>query len=333
MAIGRVMRYLNEHRLFTSLPSYDEVIEGLVCLDPRRPSNPSSKDLVFQLDIPEHLRGQKTRQFAKVASHLWGGHEQTARSFEDIEIVKIDELAYARTHPLKVTLSFPGGVSRTVYAKRFDEKRLVGLELENILGPGKYNYSSGGEAIYEAELPGVEAVSVPNVLKVRPEYQEELVRLDYRAFLTLMGDINPFNYLVETTEQRQDTTPGFRMRPIDFDKLFTNDKIGEPLRDGFLIGPDERPIAIATIGEEKYNSLLELQRQIVRRRYLQQENRIKALLEIVGDSEDCNADRFKLRDRLAIYYGENGSSRAEAFYDAENMGELLGLHLTEQLEI
>lgn len=336
MALGKVMRYLQSNRLFAYLPSYDEIREGLKDKDTVLPENPKKEDLIIEQTIPEERRAEKTRQIREVASHLWGGHDKPAEFFQGMEIDRVEEIAHGRTYPYKFTLSFPGNVRRSIFVKKFDETRLVGLELENILGPYKYPYSAGGCAIFEAEIPGVEASRIDPAVKNTPQFQQELAAIDYRAFLKLIGDVSPLNYLVETTNQRNGSEQGYRMRIIDFDKLFATDKIGSPLRSGFVIGEEERATIIESIGQDAYESTIGLQREQMRRRYLQQEQRINDLLEIVGGSEACNADlrgEKGLAKRLSLYYDEQGHANSLPFYEASDMGELLGLHLREQLNV
>lgn len=322
-------RYLQDYCSYTtSLPSFDDLRKGL---QPEEKifSHDSNIEFITKLHIPEHLKDQKTRETRRIAAHVWGGNEEICRVFNQGEIVSLEEISYADNEPIKVAIKFPGEIEKVFYAKpstETNERRFFGLELENILSPYKYSYSIG-KGIFEDEILGCLGSEVSERTKKSKEYQEELLRLDTRSKIMLVGDMHDCNYVV--LKKNTGTEKKYCIRTIDPEKLFDTAK----LEDRFI--PELLPTNKLTelIGQERYKTIIILEKEGMRKRYLENEERLNKLLTLIGSSDECNKFLPEVSNMLTEHYSKQKNIRAEKFYNTENIGILLGMHLREQLSI
>ncbi len=324
--ITNIIEYLGNYCRFTNLPSYKEIREGLISSRRKVFLEHSDESYITPLIIPEEIIDEKSSIIKRVASHLWGGNDKVEKLFKELEIKSIEEMSYADTKPLRIRLNFSDKLEEVFYAKKFDERRLFGLELENLLSQYKYNYSASGGGIYEEEIKGVEAIEIAENTRKERIYLEELVKLDYRSFVMLLGDMHNQNYLISRIDYKNDKE--YCARPIDFDKLF---EVGE-LRNGFVLSLNQRKTAISKMGWERYRSIINLEREKMRKRYLENSARIISLLNIISSSDSCNIRTENIRNSLIRYYSSEKALLPD-FSKARNMGHLLGIHIRAQLNL
>jgi len=320
--IQQILSYLGKHCRFTTLPSYDGLREGLE-VDEAACEGVESQ-FVIPMKFSKSLKEKKLGEVKKIASHLWGGNEDVRRVFHKIDGVAFHDFYYGRTCPLRVKVFFSNDFEKTFYAKILDEKRLFGIELENMLSPYKYEYSASGGGIYEDEVPGIEQSRINSDTKRDNAYLEELAKLDYRAFVMLLGDLNPnenpHNCLV--TKEFSGDSYTYNVRPIDFDGLF---EIKDFQRDLVLSGRREE--AANSIGKDRYHILRSFEKESMRKKYCQYYERINELLDIVGSSDTCNREVRRLGGLLDEYYRDQNAD----FKNSKNMGDLFGKHIRLQI--
>ena len=327
MNIQKVVSYLTKFCKFSNLPSFEEFKEGFEPDDEKyRDSELDGLEREFEpteLYINFTSMSEKNNLASKIASHLWGGESQTLDFFKDIKITDVVEMSYADHKPLKVSVNLKGGIEKVFYAKPFDERRLAGLELVHLLSPDKYNFSASGEAIYEDEIPGIEAEEFEANYKGDPfkneSYVSELVKLDFLTQLLLLGDMHKRNYLVSSNNITGEEK--YSVRPIDFDKIFLISKI----EYADVLSTDKDKI-LKFLGKEKYDSIRETVKGEIRKRYYENKNRINTFLEIINESDKCTVYASDLRNSLSAFHNDIDI----AYID--NFGELLKVHFERMLE-
>jgi hypothetical protein len=325
---NRVAEYLKKYSNFANLPEYTELRDGLEPKE-RIEMNHSDNSVITQLEIPYSLLKEKTNLVRSIASKLWGGNEKIERIFSEMEIDSIEEISYADTKPLKVTVEFSGRLERVFYAKPFDERRLFGLELENLLSPYKYTYSVGDGAIYEDEIHGIEAMEIDGETENDKNYLEEVVGLDYRCYVMLLGDMHDQNYIVSKNKAGEDLR--YIVRPIDFDKLFD---LNAEIKNNFVLKLSDRKRVIKKLGFDRYIARVNFEIENMRERYIKEEKRFCSLLKNIGSSQTCNS--FLYIVSAGLNQGKIFKKLDERKFDftkAKNMGELLEMHLRNQLNV
>jgi len=331
-----VLKYFGNYCKFTNLPSYEDFLQNLVERRQIQIETLGRHKPITQLEIKASEFEQKLADVKRIASYLWGGRDSNPEIMTQLEIVSIERIDYADKKPLRFNVQFPGKVRRFFFAKPFNSEdvgRIFGLELEHLLSPYKFDYSVGGQAIYEDGIEGMEARDFLFASGIKtasdPAFLEELVRLDYRCQTMLVGDMHSYNYLV--TAIRDANGSSFKIRAIDFDQLFSvRYDINRRDLDTSVFREPQVPKkeAIKILGKERYNSIVSLERECMRKRFIESQSRICDLTKIIGYSEHCNKDFEKLAKQLALFHKDN------AFLDeskVSNAGELLRLHLQREL--
>lgn len=322
--VEKILNYLGKHCRFTTLPTLVELKAGLDIDRFAAAEAGLEAQFIVPMAVPKAIKEKKLEQVKKIASHLWGGNDDIKRVFHKIDGMTCHELIYGRTNPLRVKVHFGNHTEKVFYAKELDEKRLFGIELEDILSEHKYNYSASGGAIYEDEVKGDEIYRLSNEARNDVSFLEEMAKLDYRAFLMLLKDLNPIanphNCVVSKRTLREGYT--YEVRPIDFDGLFEIEDFQE---ESVLSG--QRDQVIDKLGKEKYTLLRALEKEGIKKRYCQNSERVNELLGVIGSSDECNTNVSRISCLLSKYYHDP----KVRFYEAKNMGELLGMHLRAQL--
>lgn len=322
-----ILRYFGSNCKFTAPYSYKDFRKGLRGGKKKFKEHWSEDMYITPLTVPRELIREKEEMARRIASHLWGGNEEIQGMFHSLKILSFEEITYADTKPIKVSVVFGDSLKKAFYVKKFDDRRFFGLELENMLSQYKYSYSIGDGTIYEDEIFGEEGMEIDERTRKDPAYLEELVKLDFRCFAMLLGDMHDQNYLVSRQEAGEKYA--FCVRPIDFDRLFDIKEDVDDLRDVFLLYPERRQRIRGILGDNMYLNTIDFERERMRKIYYEQEGRFKVLSEMIGISKDCNLHLSSVSKLCAKYYGDN--AKGVYFCEAKNMGVLLENHLREQL--
>ncbi|RMD46132.1 hypothetical protein D6829_00255 [Candidatus Pacearchaeota archaeon] len=332
MGMEEILPHINSYATFSKLPGYREVEEGLREreIEIVRKNPYIGDEVVTHLRIPSKLRRRKLSEIRRIASSLYGGYEEIDGSMEGLRVEGIKRIDYANTRPIELRVVLPGELEKRFFVKKFDEKRWFGLELEDILGPFKFPYSASGEGIYEDSIEGFEARDMGDRLFEDPELVGELIKLDVRSGVMLLGDLHESNYLVEFTDER------IIVRPIDFDKMFESFAHMSPA-GGLLFSEAEFEKAVRVVGRERYESIVRLERDNIRKRVLESGIRTKRLLEVLASSKEANYDLDKCKKLIIshrnTYAPLSGRFPISGIESARNMGELLENHMRNRLNL
>lgn len=315
----QLLEYIEEYKGFFNLVSYHDFRDGLIVGKKR--CLPFSDNLfVKKMHIPKKLKHKKDSMAREIASHLWKEDEEVKDIFETLKISSIREISYGTVKPLKVKVSFEeGSIHRVFYAKPMNERRFIGLELENLLLDYKYNFVITRGGIYEEEINGRENWELPNSVLNDPAYLEELFGLDFRCYVFLLGDMHDQNFLVSKIER------GYQLRPIDFDKIFYILFVN----NGFVLSKRKRREIIKKLGTERCETRIKLEQERLKKNYVKNKEKMKDLLDIIGFSKECNNNLSSLVQALGNIYVDI----KKEIYCFRNMGQLFKMHLQRQIGI
>lgn len=143
----------------------------------------------------------------------------------------------------------------------------------------------------------------------------------------LLGDMHSLNYLV--SEVFSGDKKDYAVRIIDFDNLFNCIEDGMIYTGVFSEPQVTKDEAVEILGEDRYNAIINVEREQMKKRYMENQDRIESLFEIIGSSNVLNDQHFKkLSIGLSVYHKDS------SFYDiaqASNVGDLLRMHVKKEL--
>jgi hypothetical protein len=166
----------------------------------------------------EHLHNALKKVYAllKASGNL--------RIVEHKYIDRIDYCTFGNTHPFRIRIvNRLNDVYDYFYIKVADASRLYGLETEHILSPNQVNYLVHGTTLVEEHIPGIPGDVFTKTWLNNADYNpkriaKEFVKFNERCFITLLGDMRAYNFVVQITPDFDDFQ--FRIRCIDFDQQF-----------------------------------------------------------------------------------------------------------------
>jgi hypothetical protein len=146
------------------------------------------------------------------------------RIVEHKYIDRIDYCTFGNTHPFRVRIvNRLNDVYDYFYIKVADASRVYGMEVEHLLSPNQVNYLVDRNTLVEEHIPGIPGdVFTKNYIQ-NPDYNpkriaKEFVKFNERCFITLLGDMRAYNFVMQITPDFDDFQ--FRIRCIDFDQQF-----------------------------------------------------------------------------------------------------------------
>lgn len=146
------------------------------------------------------------------------------RIVEHKYIDRIDYCTFGNTHPFRVRIvNRLNDVYDYFYIKVADASRIYGLETEHLLSPNQVNYLVDGHTLVEEHIPGIPGDVFTRNWLSNPDYNpkriaKEFVKFNERCFITLLGDMRSYNFVLQITPDFDDFQ--FRIRCIDFDQQF-----------------------------------------------------------------------------------------------------------------
>lgn len=146
------------------------------------------------------------------------------RIVEHKYIDRIDYCTFGNTHPFRIRIvNRLNDVYDYFYIKVADASRIYGMEVEHLLSPNQMNYIVDNATLVEEHIPGIPGdVFTKNYLDNKDynpkRIAKEFVKFNERCFITLLGDMRAYNFVMQITPDFDDFQ--FRIRCIDFDQQF-----------------------------------------------------------------------------------------------------------------
>lgn len=247
----------------------------------------------------------------------------------NLEIIKflnvdaIDYCTFGNSKPFRIKVRNILNDNYThFYVKKADASRVYGLELEHILSPDKINFLVYKDTLIEEHIIGIPGdVFIKSLLNNCTEMEKsqiakEFVKFNERCMIRLLGDMRAYNYVIVPTHDFDHVV--FKIRAIDFDQQCYegNFKVYRPqfFKENYpmvkLVKEKLQDSSIAQYKDEE--------RAVLAKRIHSAENRIKDLIQIMGN--DVIAPEENLNQlKLELYRYTNDLN----FKNAKSMGNIM----------
>lgn len=247
----------------------------------------------------------------------------------NLEIIKflnvdaIDYCTFGNSKPFRIKVRNILNDNYThFYVKKADASRVYGLELEHILSPDKINFLVYKDTLIEEHIIGIPGdVFIKSLLNnctetEKSQIAKEFVKFNERCMIRLLGDMRAYNYVIVPTHDFDHVV--FKIRAIDFDQQCYegNFKVYRPqfFKENYpmvkLVKEKLQDSSIAQYKDEE--------RAVLAKRIHSAENRIKDLIQIMGN--DVIAPEENLNQlKLELYRYTNDLN----FKNAKSMGNIM----------
>ena len=240
-----------------------------------------------------------------------------------LNIDSIDYCTFGNSKPFRIKVRNILNDNYThFYIKKADASRVYGLELEHILSPDKINFLVYQDTLIEEHIMGIPGdVFIKTLLAdctatEKAQIAKEFVKFNERCMIRLLGDMRSYNYVIVPTHDFDHVV--YKIRAIDFDQQCYegNFKVYRP-----QFFKENYPM-VKLVKEKLQNSSIEQykdeERSVLAKRILSAENRIKILLQIMG--EDVLAPESHLEQlKMELYRYTNDLN----FKKAKSMGNIM----------
>lgn len=240
-----------------------------------------------------------------------------------LNVDSIDYCTFGNSKPFRIKVRNILNDNYThFYIKKADASRVYGLELEHILSPDKINFLVYKDTLIEEHIMGIPGdVFIKNLLAdctetEKSQIAKEFVKFNERCMIRLLGDMRSYNYVIVPTHDFDHVV--YKIRAIDFDQQCYegNFKVYRP-----QFFKENYPM-VKLVKDKLQNSSIEQykdeERSVLAKRILSAENRIKRLLEIMGEDELAPESHLKqLQMELYLY------TKDLNFKKAKSMGEIM----------
>ena len=240
-----------------------------------------------------------------------------------LHVDSIDYCTFGNSKPFRIKVRNILNDNYThFYIKKADASRVYGLELEHILSPDKINFLVYKDTLIEEHIMGIPGdVFIKTLLAdctetEKAQIAKEFVKFNERCMIRLLGDMRSYNYVIVPTHDFDHVV--YKIRAIDFDQQCYegNFKVNRP-----QFFKENYPM-VKLVKEKLQNSSIEQykdeERSVLAKRIISAENRIKRLLEIMG--EDVIAPQENLNQlKLELYRYTNDLN----FKKAKSMGRIM----------
>lgn len=212
-------KYLREYQREARFPvSYNDLRnfrEAVPLMDK------NGKDTLWECPIyPPHEIEQLHNGLKKVYAMLKASGN--LRIVQHKYIDRIDYCTFGNTHPFRIRIvNRLNDVYDYFYIKVADASRIYGMEVEHIFSPNQLNYMVDKATLVEEHIPGIPGDVFTKTYLGNKDYNpkriaKEFVKFNERCFITLLGDMRSYNFVMQITPDFDDFQ--FRIRCIDFDQ-------------------------------------------------------------------------------------------------------------------
>ncbi len=259
-----------------------------------------------------------------------GDYSSTDHLYTD----RIDYCAFGNSRPFRIRIVNARNDNQDYYyVKRADASRIYGLELEHLLSPNRIHYLTNKDTLIEEHIVGVPGdvfiarwLDSPNIKPIR--LAKELVKFNERCFVRLLGDMRPYNFVVDVTPDFEEAQ--IRIRAMDFDQQSYSGKknfyLPQYFKDNLpLVNYCTRLLDPSTARQYQ----LEEQALIYRRTQIVKDRLGSLLAAMRGDELSTEEKTLQLASSLAEHY------KNDLFNKCKTMGELVTCslqHLSKNLK-
>ncbi|MCM8530130.1 MAG: hypothetical protein NE330_03130 [Lentisphaeraceae bacterium] len=251
---------------------------------------------------------------------------------EHISVDRVDLCSYANSKPFRIrVINRYNDNYDHFYIKRADSSRVYGLELEGLLSPNRINYLVDKDTLIEEHIIGIPGdafianqMKQDDINKVR--LAKEFVKFNERCFVSLLGDMRSYNYVVNVTPDVEETQ--FRVRPIDFDQQCFEGDIKVYLPQFYPENNDIVNLCMELLNPKTVKQYQNEERSLIGRRYRYSKEQVSRLIKcMTHDTISTTENVEKLRSSLSDFHKE------KSFLKCKNMGELVLKNIKTIIEL
>lgn len=246
---------------------------------------------------------------------------------EHLSVDRVDFCTYANSKPFRIRIinSFNDNYDH-FYIKRADASRIYGLELEGLLSPNRINYLYHDSTLIEEHIIGIPGdqfietkMKEPSINKVR--LAKEFVKFNERCFVSLLGDMRSYNYIVNVTPDVEEEQ--YRVRPIDFDQQSFEGDIKVYLPQFFEENNEIVQLCMDLLNPKTVKQYQNEERSLIGKRFKYSYEQIMRLLKcMTSDTISTPENTEKLKGLLADFH------KNKKFLECKNMGEVVLENIT-----
>jgi len=211
------------------------------------------------------------------------------------------------------------------YVKLADASRVYGLELEHLLAPNRIQYLVHKNTLIEEHIAGIPGdMFLKDYMNHRgmnrTRLAKEFIKFNERCFVKLLGDMRAYNFVIDITQDFDDTQ--YRVRAIDFDQQCYEGKLNLYRSQFFKENLPYVKMCTSLINITTAVQYQQEERALMNKRLNNDYRRIDVLLKCMEVDTISKKDKVKtLSKELADYY------KQPAFLKCTNMGSIVRLSL------
>lgn len=279
------------------------------------------QDTLWQTVIYDNVLMAKLSEGLKhVYAIIKAGGDQSV--IHHLYVDRIDYCVFGNSKPFRIRIVNSRNDNQDYfYVKKADASRIYGLELEHLLSPNRMHFVSHGNTLIEEHivgLPGDMFIDswLNNTQLKAIRIAKELIKFNERCFVRLLGDMRPYNFIVDITPDFEGTQ--IRIRAMDFDQQTYDGRKNFYLPQFFKENNSLVNFCVSHIDAKTAVQYQTEEHHFIARRMRTSKLRIKALLESMSkDTLAPEENVHLLRQELANHYKD------DAFLKPQTMGGLV----------
>ncbi|EDY84636.1 hypothetical protein VDG1235_4268 [Verrucomicrobiia bacterium DG1235] len=272
--------------------------------------------LIYEPFIMKQLNEGLKRVYAILKA---GGDESV---MEHLYVDRIDYCVFGNSKPFRIRIVNSRNDNQDYfYVKKADASRVYGLELEHLLSPNRMFFLTEGETLVEEHVVGLPGdMFIEDWLESKRlkaiRIAKELIKFNERCFVRLLGDMRPYNFVVDITPDFEETQ--IRIRSMDFDQQSYDARKNFYLPQFFK---ENNPLVEFCTSHIDTKTARQYQREehaLISRRMDVIALRLRALLDSMAQDRLAPIEHVhQLRQELSAHY------KSDLFLKCESMGELV----------
>lgn len=311
--------YLSNFGREHKLPVVYQDLESFSASAPLYDDN--ERDTHWQTVIYDHVMNARLSEGLKqVYAILKAGGDQSV--IHHLYVDRIDYCVFGNSKPFRIRIVNSRNDNQDYfYVKKADASRLYGLELEHLLSPNRMHFLTDRNTLIEEHIVGLPGdmfiehwLDSDQLKAIR--IAKELIKFNERCFVRLLGDMRPYNFIVDITPDFEETQ--VRIRAMDFDQQSYDGRKNFYLPQFFK---ENNPLVGFCVSHIDAKTAYQYQKEeyhLIARRMKTGNLRIKDILDTMTKDELApRANLEQLRQELSDHYKD------DSFLNRNSMGGLV----------
>ena len=281
----------------------------------------NDEDTLWQTVIYDHVMIAKLSDGLKhVYAIIKAGGDLSVIHY--LYVDRIDYCVFGNSRPFRIRIVNSRNDNQDYfYVKKADASRIYGLEIEHLLSPNRMHFICDGDTLIEEHLVGLPGdMFIEDWMESKRfkaiRIAKELIKFNERCFVRLLGDMRPYNFIVDITPDFEGTQ--IRIRAMDFDQQSYDGRKNFYLPQFFKENNQLVAFCVSHIDPKTAHQYQSEEHHLIARRMKMIKLRIKALLESMARDKIAPRENVvQLRQELCAHYKD------DAFLKCDSMGALV----------